>query len=264
MALPYHSFISWDIGAITIQSYGLMVALAFLAGLFLAVKEAKKRKLDEEIIYDLAFYILIGGIVGARIANVIQEWGYYSGNLAGIFKIWQGGLNFNGGFILASLLAYIYLKRKRLNFWLYMDTFAPSIAIGHAIGRIGCILGDGGHVGKLTNMPWGFLVNGEARHVTAWYELFFLIALFILLTAIKDKKKIKGKTGSLFLIYLSAYSVGRSVIDIFRADPTYLGLTSMQWTAIPFFFISVYLLNKRYRFLNKFAIKGVKKWQLKK
>ena len=241
MALPYHSFISWKLGPLTIQSYGMFVAIAFLAGIFLAVKEAKKRKINLEQVYDLSFYILIGGIIGARVAHVIEYWHNFDG-LIDIFKIWQGGLSFFGGFLGALLLAFVYIKAKKLDFWKYADLFTPALVLGHAIGRIGCILGDGGHVGKLTTMPWGFLVNGEVRHVTAYYSFVFLILLFVFLYKIKDRKFIKENTGSLFLIYLFTYSIGRVIIDLFRADPTYAGLTITQWFLIVTFITSGYLL----------------------
>src|SRR3989338_4122135 len=246
MALPYHSFISWKLGPLTIQSYGMFVAIAFLAGIFLAVKEAKKRKINLEQVYDLSFYILIGGIIGARVAHVIEYWHNFDG-LIDIFKIWQGGLSFFGGFLGALLLAFVYIKAKKLDFWEYIDLFTPSLVIGHAIGRIGCILGDGGHVGKLTTMPWGFLVNGEVRHVTAYYSFIFLIPLFIFLFNIKNKKFIRENPGSLFMIYLFIYSIGRFVIDLFRADPTYAGLTITQWFLTTAFFLSLVLLYRKWK-----------------
>jgi len=246
MALPYYSFISWKLGPLTIQSYGVFVAIAFLAGMFLAVKEAKKRKINTEHVYDLTFYILIGGIIGARIAHVIEYWHNF-GNFIDIFKIWQGGMSFFGGFLGALLLAFVYIKLKKLDFWKIADLFTLPLVLGHAIGRIGCILGDGGHVGRLTTMPWGFLVNGEVRHVTAYYSFVFLILLFALLFKIKDKKIIKENAGSLFLAYLLVYSIGRFVIDLFRADPAYAGLTITQWFLTAAFLISSILLYKKWK-----------------
>ncbi len=246
MALQYHSFISWKFGPLTIQSYGLFVAIAFLAGIFLAVKEAKKRKINAGQVYDLSFYILIGGIVGARAAHVIEYWHNF-GSFIDVFNIWQGGMSFFGGFLGALLLAFVYIKAKKLDFWGYVDLFTPSLVLGHAIGRIGCILGDGGHVGRLTAMPWGFLVDGEVRHVTAYYSLVFLILLFVFLFKVKDKKIIKENAGSLFLAYLLAYSAGRFVIDLFRADPTYAGLTITQWFLTAAFLVSSTLLYKKWK-----------------
>ena len=246
MALPYYSFISWKLGPLTIQSYGLFFAIALLAGIFLAVKEAKKRKINAEQVYDLTFYILIGGIIGVRIAHVIEHWHNFD-KLLDIFKIWQGGMSFFGGFLGALLMAFVYVKVKKLDFWKIADLFTLPLVLGHAIGRIGCILGDGGHVGRLTTMPWGFLVDGEVRHVTAYYSFLFLILLFVLLFKVKDKKIIKENAGSLFLAYLLVYSAGRFMIDLFRADPAYAGLTITQWFLTAAFLVSSILLYKKWK-----------------
>ena len=246
MALPYYSFISWKLGPLTIYSYGLFVAIAFLAGIFLAVKGAKKRNISTEQIYDLIFYIIIASIIGARIAYVIEYWHNFD-SFIDIFKIWEGGLSFIGGFIGALIAVFAYVKLKKLDFWRYADLFTPAIVLGHAIGRIGCILGDGGHIGKLTSMPFGALVNGEARHLTALYEFIFLALLFAFLIKAKDRKVFKKSKGLLFLAYLAAYSTGRFVIDLLRIDPRYFGLTMTQWLLTAIFLISGCLIIKKLR-----------------
>lgn len=242
--LPYKSFISFNLGPLTIQSWGLMVAIGFLIAIAMAVHEAKKQKIKPENIYNIAFIAIITGIIGARLGFVLQEWGYYSNNLIDIFKIWKGGMGFLSGFLIALLFVYLYIKRNNWNFWKYVDIVTPAIVIGQAFGRIGCILGDGGHVGRLTNMPWGFLVNNEVRHVTAWYSLIGLIMVYFILFAIKSKKY---KQGTVFLSYLMLYSVMRFIVDIFRIDPRYFGLTAMQTIAIPVFLIAGYIVLKKYR-----------------
>jgi len=236
MALPYYSFISWKLGPLTIYSYGLFVAIAFLAGIFLAVKGAKKRNISTEQIYDLIFYIIIASISGARIAYVIEYWHNFD-SFIDIFKIWEGGLSFIGGLIGALIAVFAYVKLKKLNFWKTADIFAPALALGHAIGRIGCYL-TGLHIGKLTTVPWAVMVNNELRHQTALYDIIAESANFLILWKLRTKKAFDG---FLFLLYLMMYSTERFVIDFFRADPLYYGLTATQWSLIFVFLIAGFL-----------------------
>jgi len=149
--LPYKSFFSWNLGPITIQSFGLMFSIAILVAIYFILKEFKTKK-QQDHIYNLTIIAIIAGIVGARLVYVFQNWSNFS-NLLSMLNFVDGGLSWFGGLIGGFLGVALYLKLKKLDFWRYADAFAPSLAIGQAIGRIGCILGDGGHVGKLTNMP---------------------------------------------------------------------------------------------------------------
>lgn len=228
--LPYHSFISWKLGPFTIQSYGLMMAIGFLVGIYLFARRFKTEN-GRETAYNLGIIIIIAGILGSRLLYVLQNPGMVSG-IIGFFSFWDGGLSWFGGFLGALIACAIYIRLKGLDFWDTADRLAPSIAIGHAFGRIGCILGDGGHVGKLTTMPWGFDVNGEIRHVTAWYELVGLLVLFGLLLLIGKRRWQKG---FVFGAYMVGYGLIRFVSDFFRIDPTYYGLTMAQYFCILLF-----------------------------
>jgi phosphatidylglycerol:prolipoprotein diacylglycerol transferase len=163
------------------------------------------------------------------------------GDLLGFFNFWEGGLSWFGGFVGALIACAVYIRIKGLDFWGMADRLAPSIALGHAFGRLGCILGDGGHVGKLTTMPWGFEVNGEIRHVTAWYEMIGLLILFGVLMLTR-KKFLGTHKGALFGLYLAGYGVIRFVSDFFRLDPTYFGLTLAQYFCIAIFILGTGLI----------------------
>lgn len=238
--LPYRSFFSWNLGPITIQSFGLMFSIAILVAIYFILKEFKTKK-QQDHIYNITIIAIIAGIAGARIVYVIENWSIFSGNLLSMFNFIDGGLSWFGGLIGGFLGVALYLKLKKLDFWRYADVFAPSLAIGQAVGRIGCILGDGGHVGKLTNMPWGFNVNGEIRHVTAWYSAINLVILFLILRKLKASKPFKG---FLFLFYLTYYSTTRFIIDLLRIDQRYFGLTLTQYICVVIFFTSGTLLIK--------------------
>jgi phosphatidylglycerol---prolipoprotein diacylglyceryl transferase len=228
--LPYHSFISWKLGPVTIQSFGLMMAIGFLVAAYLFARQFKDNR-DKEHAYNLAIIVVVAGVIGSRILFFIENPAELTG-LMDFFRFWDGGLSWFGGFLGALIGFAAYVILNRLNFMRMADKIAPSIAIGHAFGRMGCILGDGGHVGKLTTMPWGFDVNGEIRHVTAWYELIGLLALFATLLALRKKKLYDG---FLFHSYLIGYGMIRFVSDFFRIEPTYYGLTVAQYFSIGLF-----------------------------
>ena len=254
--LPYHSFYFWKLGPVTIQSYGLMMALGFLAGTWILARQFKG-KTEKEHAYNLAIIAIVAGVIGSRILYFIENPGELSSFWI-FFHFWEGGLSWFGGFLGGLIGCLAYIKLKRLSFWNVADKMAPALAIGHAFGRIGCILGDGGHVGKVTTMPWGFDVNGlgVGRHVTAWYELIGLLILFGVLMAMRKKKPY---TGFIFQSYLMGYGLIRFVSDFFRTDPTYFGLTIAQFTSIAIFLAGAMLMAAGFGRIKRRKLKtGVK------
>ncbi|MFH1331715.1 MAG: prolipoprotein diacylglyceryl transferase [archaeon] len=230
MAIDYiYHPILLQIGPVSIFTWGFFAAMAFLAGILLSARYGKKRGIPEENVYGLCFYILLGAIVGSRLLYVLGNIGMFIEDPLGVFKVWNGGMIFIGGLFGGILGALIFIKRKKLNGWVYFDLVAPYIALGHAIGRIGCVLGDGGHLGKATNLPWGIMYEGVARHPGALYEIFTLLILFFVLIKLRKKK---NEPGILFQYYIIGYSIQRFMIDFLRADTTYYGLTGTQWGLI--------------------------------
>ena len=230
--LPYHSFISWKLGPVTIQSFGLMMALGFLVATYVIARQFRGKE-EKEHAYNLAIIAIVAGVIGSRILFFVENPLEFA-SIWSFFRFWDGGLSWFGGFLGGLLGCLAYIRVKGLGFWNVADRMAPALALGHAFGRLGCILGDGGHVGKITTMPWGFDVNGigVSRHVTAWYEMLGLLALFGILMAFRKKKPY---TGFVFHSYLIGYGLLRFVSDFFRADPTYLGLTIAQYSSIALF-----------------------------
>lgn len=241
MVLPYQPIITlFEIGPFNITSWGLMVVLGFLVGLWIIQREGKRRGLDTDNIYDLALYILVGGILGARLGWFITE-GLGSG-FAQLFKIWDGGMVWHGGILGALLAAFIYIKIKKLNFWKYIDVVAIGVPLGHAIGRIGCYLA-GYHLGKETTVPWAVNYMGQLLHPIPLYEIIALLGIFGLMFSLRKKKFFDG---ALFSIYILSYAVIRFFLDFLRADPTYFGLTVAQYTSIVLIIIfSIFLYNKK-------------------
>ncbi len=238
--IPYAVYKTIDLGFTHIYIWGLMVAIAFLTGIFLAAKEAKKRKISPNKIFDISFYIVLGGIIGGRLGYILAHLSEFS-NLINIFKVWNGGMSYYGGFIFATLFSYIYFKKHKLNFWKYADIFTIPLIIGHAIARIGCYI-TGEHIGSPTNLPWAIYIDGASRHPVPLYEFFSLILILFILLYIK---KYKLKEGYLFLTGISLYAIIRFLLSFLRTDdPLYFGLTGSQYVSIIILIISIYLWRK--------------------
>lgn len=238
--IPYiYKPILFSIGPIKIYTWGLIVFLSFLISYFYLTKLTKNKK-----IHNLAFYIIFGAFIGARILNYILFNSSYNSFLE-IFKIWQGGLEISGGFISAFIFGYIYIKTNKLNFWKTADLTIIPVVLGITLGRIGCIIGDGGHLGKQTRFFLGTQVNNQILHYTAVYSFIAMLVLFLILLYLKSKNLFKGFLFAFTLIY---YGITRFLIDFTRADPTYLGLTFAQYTCIILFITGIIILiSKKFK-----------------
>src|SRR5512146_1817726 len=126
------------LGPLSIHTYGVLIATAFLIALWLAVSQAGKRGIAYDKIVDQAFYTLVAGLAGSRLFFIATNWPYYAARPLDIVKIWEGGLVFYGGVLLALPTAVWLAKKEALPLWEAADIWAPSIALGHAIGRLGC------------------------------------------------------------------------------------------------------------------------------
>jgi len=213
----------FHIGHLTIYTYGVFVATGLLLGISLALRQAKREGYDHQIILDMSFYIIVVAIIGSRIFYVFQNLSFYKNNPLGVFKLWEGGLVFYGGLLFAVPVGWVFVKRHQLSFWRIFDLFAPSLAIGQAIGRIGCFFA-GCCYGLPTQLPWGvtfthphsLALKGISLHPTQLYAacsgfIVFLILIFF-------RKHIRF-TGQLSCIYLLFHSVFRFTIEFFRGDP---------------------------------------------
>ena len=152
--IPYKVFPMFQIGPLHINMYGIMFALGFLIATWLAVKEAKKRGIKKEVIENLVFYILIGSIIGARLFYVFFYWpADIPLTFWDIFKVWEGGMAFFGGFIGALIAGLVYVRKRKLDFWKFADLLTLPLIVGHILGRLGDYF-TGGHPGKITQFPF--------------------------------------------------------------------------------------------------------------
>lgn len=243
--IPYKPIETINLGFLSLKVWGFMVALGFLAGFLLAIFEAKRKNIKSDHIFNLGFYSLFGGIVGSRLLYVIFDWKYYSVNFWESFKIWQGGMVFHGGFFLAFLLDYIYIKRKKLNFWQIADLIVPCLALGIFIGRIGCFLIHD-HLGITMKNPHFWAINyfNQPRHEIGMYLSLNGLLMFLFFWFIR--KRIK-KVGLLFCLFLLWYSLVRFFVDYLRDfEIRYLGLMPVQYISIIVFLFVLCLIFKKY------------------
>ena len=217
-----------------LHSYGLLIAAGFLSAMMLAKRQGEREGEDPDRIVDLAFYLLLSGLIGARIVFILTKFDDYLQNPLEILMFWRGGLVFYGGFIGAAIYMTYYCNRYRMNFFKFADILIPYLAMAHAFGRLGC-LAAGCCFGKITDVGWGIVFPLEsavhyaqrsagivgiselphAIHPTQLYEAGAEIGMFFLLILMRKNKRFHGQ---LFLTWLAIYPVIRSIIEMFRGD----------------------------------------------
>lgn len=208
-----------------LHTYGLLVALAFLAGMSWVSHESKRVGEPPQKLMDLCFYIVISAIIGSRIFYVLFEDSDFWGNPLSFFKIWEGGLVFHGGLLFAIAFSVGYVHRHHLNFWRVADIFSPGIAIGHAIGRIGCYMagccyGKPAQEGFFWTSTFPPIEGSLAPSGIPLYPIQLMEALaegLIFLTLILIRKK-KQFDGQILLLYLILYSLVRFGLDFLRDE----------------------------------------------
>ncbi|KAF0133864.1 MAG: phosphatidylglycerol:prolipoprotein diacylglycerol transferase [Candidatus Saganbacteria bacterium] len=234
--------ILFKFGSITIFSYGFMIALAFLAGIYFSYFLAVREGIKGEKIFDLALVILVSSIVGARIFYVIEFWPDFISNPLEVFFIWQGGLVFFGGLLFAALAAVAFANYYKIKALKLMDIITPGTALGYGIGRIGCFL-RGCCYGIETKLPWGIVFPGlsEAHHPTQLYAFISGIIMFTMLLLLYRKKKYDGQV---FFSGLMFYSVYRFSVEFLRMNPKYLFFSMAQWISILIFFLALQFMRR--------------------
>lgn len=230
------------VGPLTIYSFGLMLAVAVVVCSYLLSRDAKKAGISQEIIFDFVFWVILAGIAGARIFFILLNIGDFVANPQQIIMISNGGLAWQGGLIFGGLTGLFYIKRKKLSLRVMADLSAPYLALGQAIGRIGCFL-NGCCYGR--EVAWGiyFPVHDAHLHPTQLYESVYLLAAFFVLKYLQKKSLIRGE---IFTVYLMFAAVGRFLNEFFRADHinTAVGLSIFQLVSLGVFFVGVYFWRR--------------------
>lgn len=254
----------FSVGSFEIHTYGVMQAIAFFTAIFITIRRVKKEGVDPNIVFDLAIWVLVSLVIGARIWYVVEHLSEYSENPFDIFKIWEGGLVFYGGFIGGLLGALLFLRIRKLSFTKIGDLAAPSFAIGIAIGRIGCFL-NGCCYGRVSyrfgitfparefppayadQLKHNLIKPGAAESLpvipTQLYSVLNNLIIFVILIFLSRRKPFQG---FLIWIFFGLYGVHRFIIDFFRyyegTAKVFKVLTLSQITSLCIVILSVFSL----------------------
>ena len=226
-------------GFIDIRSYGVVMAVAFLFGTWLAVREARRLRLDEDRVVTVILVALVCGVLGARALYVLEHVSEFRGQWASVLALWKmSGLTLYGGLVAGTFAGLVAARRQGLPMWTTADAVAPSLAIGTALGRVGCFL-NGCCSGRPTRLPWGVVFPPDS---IAWYEfgnarlhpsqLYFSLAglaLFALLWPLRLRVRTPGV---LFWIFLVLFALVRIPLDFTRAYEPSAELLSVAGVAV--------------------------------
>lgn len=234
--IPYIEWTHFSLGPLTIQVWGLMVALGFMLGAVASTRLAARRGLKPGAMWDALVWIIVGAFVMSRLFFVVfYEPAYYWMHPAEIVAVWQGGASMMGGYIGAVLAGAFFLHRRKLPFWKYLDAGIFGLPLGLFIGRIGCFLIHD-HPGTATTFWLGVRYpDGIVRHDHGLYLSLNGLILFLVYLVLVRKKAREGVLTATFLVW---EGVSRFILDFFRvyegvgAETRYLGLTPAQYVAI--------------------------------
>ena len=217
----------FEIGGWPVYSYGVLLAAAYLAGLQMAVVRARRAGLDPAKVMDFGIYLIIAALIGAKLMLVVVDFSYFRQNPRELMSLARAGGVFYGGLIAAVLVGIWLVRKYQLRIWTMGDLMAPGIALGHVIGRVGCLLA-GCCYGRPTSVPWAVTFNDPAAalnvgtplaiplHPTQLYDAGGeLIILGVLLATERKGRKFEGRT---FWAYLLMYAISRFIIEFFRGD----------------------------------------------
>jgi phosphatidylglycerol---prolipoprotein diacylglyceryl transferase len=209
--------ILFRLGSLEIHTYGVLVAAGFLLGLLTAARRAKTAGIDPERINDLGIWLIVAGMTGGKLFHIIFFWHDFVGGwrAAGLASLREGFV-FYGGFIAASVATLVYVRAKKLPLAKVADAFAPSVALGHGFGRLGCFF-EGCCYGKPCALPWAvrFPFSPTPRHPTELYEAAGNFVIFAALAAYYRRRKFDGEV---WWLYVLCYGALRFVVEFFRGD----------------------------------------------
>lgn len=224
--------IMFSIFGIDIRWYSFLILIGIVIGVLLLEREAKKFNYPKDLIFNMCFWTIIIGIIGARLYYVLFNFSYYKSNLLEIFAVWNGGLAIHGGLIAGAITVIFFAKKYHLNFLKLLDMAAPSLILAQAIGRWGNFFNGEAH-GIATTYTHlqellvpefiikGMNIGGIYYLPTFYFESLWCLLGFIVLLIIRRRKYIK--IGAITCIYLMWYSLGRIFIEAWRTDSLMLG-----------------------------------------
>ncbi|MBW3626749.1 MAG: prolipoprotein diacylglyceryl transferase, partial [Actinobacteria bacterium] len=239
--LSYDPVLHVDLGLFQLSPHGVMIAVGVLIGARLTLPRAAQRGITADQVLDPLTWALLGGIVGARLAYVLNHLGSYADRPFDIVRVWEGGFSLLGGLAGALVAGYPKLRQLDIPLWRYLDAAVPGLALGIAVGRTGdLIIAD--HLGKPTEFFLGYVCPtgptgspcvapaGQAVHQTALYDMVGAALVFALLVWLARRPR---REAFLTLVFAASYGLVRFVEGFFRLDVTHgTGLNGSQWTAL--------------------------------
>jgi len=248
----------FELGPFTVYTYGVLLAVSYLIGLKMAMSRAKTRGLDSNRVLDLGIYIIIAALVGAKALLAIVDFNVYWNSPREILSLLRSGGVFYGGLILAVAVAFRYILKHGMPLWTTCDVFAPGIALGHVVGRFGCLFA-GCCYGKETHVPWAITFRdpfaaanvgtplGVPLHPTQLYEAG--AELLILLLLLGMERRSRGFPGRTFWLYMLLYGVSRFIIEFYRGDErgTVLMFSTSQFISVllvPLAIVMLFVLSR--------------------
>jgi phosphatidylglycerol:prolipoprotein diacylglycerol transferase len=251
----------FNIGPITIHYYGIIIMMGVLVAAFMSTKEAKRRGIDPEMVWDMLPWLLIGGIVGARLWHILTPPAsmiaqgitpmYYLTHPLDAIAIWNGGVGIPGAVMGGALALYLFIRTKRPGFATWLDIIAPGLALAQAIGRWGNFVNQELY-GAPRSRPWAIFIDPARRlpgfenqatyHPLFLYESIWNILNMTFLLLVGRRMKNWLKTGDIFLFYLIFYPVGRFCLEFLRLDASQVGGINANQTLMAFIAIGSILL----------------------
>ena len=228
----------FGVGSLSVSWHGLLMVVGIITAVLLSARMVSKAGLSPDELYNIALVCVPAGIVGARLIHVFDYWDFYIANPGLIPALHRGGLALWGGILGGILAAFIYARIKKLKLWDYADRIAPGIILAQAIGRIGDVI-NGEHFSLAVGSPWGVVYtnpNSPAfgnppAHLAVGYEMVMDLIIFGVLMKLQGRIK---PDGTIFLLYLASYSIGRFLLSFLRLDSNtvLLGLNQPQWLSL--------------------------------
>ena len=218
----------FDFGRFTIYWYGVLLAAAYLLGLQFALWRARHRGLDSQQVMDLGILVIVSALLGAKLLLLVVDFKQFTSGPGALIGLLRSGGVFYGGLIAAVAASLVYLRWKRMPLWTTTDVFAPGIALGHVVGRLGCLMA-GCCFGRQTSVPWAITFTDPAAfanvgtplgvplHPTQLYEAG--AELLILGVLLAWERRGHGFPGRTFWTYMLLYAASRFVIEFYRGDP---------------------------------------------
>ena len=278
---------SIHIGSFTLalRWYGVLVMMGVIVGAWFAEREISRRGEQGQVLWDAMIWLLPAGIIGARLWYVVNATlggnSYYLDNPIQIINIPQGGLHIYGGLLIGGIAMLLFLRRRHLDVWLFLDAIAPTVLLGQAIARPANFINQELY-GQPTTLPWGIPIDAQHRigiyqdltsyplattrfHPTFAYEMIWNFLAFALIIYLSRRFWGRLKPGTLFFVWLVLAGLGRFIIEFFRPDQPHLGTSWLSFTqlaTIIMIMVGLLMLAIRFRMLKFGSIRLPEKYEL--